>query len=228
LRQGSKRSSLQDSRGRPASAISSFTHWLLTNGEDGEVYYQRLRRDPARLPTAVEELLRVLPVGADDGFPRRALQDVRLGADGVLIRAGELVIPSHDAANYDVSRFTDAEEVDLSRSPNPHLSFGYGPHYCLGEYVTRLEINAALGALFERVPTLALAVPENDLQWNDATSIGAWYISRSGGTRWISNAARRRGMRRRAARWSPSRSKSPNSNQTYSTSDCIRRCSMGS
>ncbi|HEX7277448.1 MAG TPA: cytochrome P450, partial [Acidimicrobiales bacterium] len=94
-----------------------------------------LTDDPRLLPSAVEELARFdTPVQLTS---RIALADVEIG--GETIRAGQTVLLSLGAANRDPARFDDPGTLDLSRSPNPHLAFSGGPHYCLGAALARLE-----------------------------------------------------------------------------------------
>ncbi|RKS68146.1 biflaviolin synthase [Actinomadura pelletieri DSM 43383] len=146
-------------------ALVCFTHRLLTTkGADGESLYSQLTRDPAIIPTAVEELLRIVPNGVLGATqPRRATRDTELG--GVHIRAGDLVIPSSDAAGRDPQVFSDPEGIDLTRSPNPHLAFGSGAHVCLGAPLGRLELQVAFESLTRRLPALRLAVPADELEW---------------------------------------------------------------
>lgn len=133
-----------------------------------------LLRDPARLPAlhaepelvpgAVEELLRhSQSAGGGLGSVRIAVADVELS--GVTIPAGDPVIPSFNAANFDESVFPDADRIDLARRPNPHLTFAQGIHHCLGAPVGRMELTALLGGLARDFPSLRLAVPEDQLQW---------------------------------------------------------------
>ncbi|GGW62989.1 cytochrome P450 [Streptomyces xantholiticus] len=142
-----------------ASQIPNFLYVLFRNPH----LLERLRNDHDLIPDAVEELLRYVPIGTVDGFPRTATEDVELG--GVLIRAGETVVPSMGAANRDPELFADPEELDLTRSPNPHLGFGAGPHHCLGAQLARVELQITLTTLFRRYPRLRLAVPEESLSW---------------------------------------------------------------
>jgi cytochrome P450 len=76
---------------------------------------------------------------------------------GAALRAGEMVLPFLSAANRDPRQFTDADRLDLARSPNRHLAFGWGIHFCLGAPLARLEASLAFRSLLERVPHLALA-----------------------------------------------------------------------
>jgi hypothetical protein len=57
------------------------------------------------------------------------------------------------------------DQLDVTRDPNPHVAFGYGPHYCLGAHLARMELQVALGAILSRLPVLRIAVPENELTW---------------------------------------------------------------
>lgn len=92
-----------------------------------------LRADPGLLPGAVEEMLRWwTPVMV---FRRTATRDVELA--GRSIAAGDKVVVSFTAANRDPAVFTDPDAFDLRRSPNPHLTFGHGPHFCLGAQLAR-------------------------------------------------------------------------------------------
>ncbi len=95
--------------------------------------------------------------------PRIATADVKLGA--VVVRAGEPVLCSRSSANRDERVFPSAGELDFTRDPNPHVAFGYGPHYCLGAQLARMELQVALGTILSRLPGLHIAVPENKLTW---------------------------------------------------------------
>jgi len=125
---------------------------------------QLLRDQPELVPTAVEELLRhSQSAGGGLGSVRLATEDVEI--DGVLIRAGDPVIPSLNAANLDEAAFTDADKVDLARAHNPHLAFGYGIHECIGAQIGRIELQSLLAGLARRFPNLRLATPESELAW---------------------------------------------------------------
>nr|WP_272917927.1 cytochrome P450 [Actinomadura rayongensis] len=124
--------------------------------------------DPGLVPTAVDELLRWIPSDARDGMARGAVEDASIG--GVSVAAGTSVLVARAAANRDPSRFPDPERLDLARTPNPHLTFGHGPHRCPGEHLARVELEAALRALTERFPRLrpAGAAP----RWKRSTMPG--------------------------------------------------------
>ncbi|MEU2582033.1 cytochrome P450 [Streptomyces avermitilis] len=118
---------------------------------------ERLRAEPEIRPQGIDELLRYIPHRNAVGLSRIATEDVEIR--GVRIRAGDTVYVSYLAANRDPDVFPDPERIDLSRSPNPHVSFGFGPHYCVGGMLARLESELLVEALLDRVPGLRLAVP---------------------------------------------------------------------
>jgi cytochrome P450 len=122
---------------------------------------EALLRDPSLVPAAVEEILRVSDTG-EGGVPRWAREDVELA--GETIRAGELVVLNGGAANRDERVFDCPAGFDVSRQPNQHLTFGYGPRFCLGAPLARIELQAVFARLFQRFPTLQLAVPTSELR----------------------------------------------------------------
>ena len=119
-----------------------------------------LRKDPERLPAAVEEFARYEGpmMLAMRRFP---VEDVTIA--GVTVPAGETVWVSLSAADRDPARFPDPDRLDLSRDASGHLALGHGIHYCLGAPLARVETEIALAALLERFPELALA--EADVTW---------------------------------------------------------------
>ncbi|MER0444048.1 cytochrome P450 [Streptomyces sp. Edi4] len=127
-----------------------------------------LRADPSLVPGAVEELLRVLAI-ADIAGGRLATADIEI--DGQVIRAGEGVIVTNSIANRDASVFEDPDTLDVRRSARHHLSFGYGVHQCLGQNLARLELEVILTTLFDRIPTLRLAVPVERLTLRPGSTI---------------------------------------------------------
>ena len=152
------------------AAISSFTYWLLTNDrKDGVSWFRHLGDHPEEIPRAVEELLRMIPIGAEDGLPRCATEDVELG--GVTIHAGDLVLIGDDATHRDPQVFPEPSRIDLRRYPNRHMAFGYGTHYCLGANLARLELAEALRQLVERFPDMHVAIPLSEMRWKRGTSV---------------------------------------------------------
>ena len=115
----------------------------------------RLRREPGSLLRAADEIVRwVSPI---IHFCRTAAVDAELG--GRRIRAGETLVLFYPSAARDEAAFARPDVFDVGRSPNPHVSFGIGEHYCLGARLARLELAAILGELVTRVDSLELAAP---------------------------------------------------------------------
>lgn len=141
------------------SMISNVLYLLLSRPE----LYAQLCADPELVPTAVEEMLRLIPLRSVGSFPRVATEDVEIG--GVLIHAGDTVIFQRAAADRDERIFDDPDQVDLSRRENPHLGFGHGAHHCLGAPIARMELRLVLEGLVRRFPDLRLAVPAEEVPW---------------------------------------------------------------
>ncbi|MFI1828238.1 cytochrome P450 [Streptomyces sp. NPDC020412] len=146
-----------------ANMIAHGTFALLCHPEQ----LAALRGDPDLVDGAVEELMRYLTI-APTGV-RAALEDVRV--DGHLIKAGESVTLSVEAANRDPERFPEPDALDLRRAANGHLGFGHGIHQCLGQQLARVEMRVAIPALLNRFPTLRLAVPPEQVPMRDHTNI---------------------------------------------------------
>ncbi|MDQ8702048.1 cytochrome P450 [Streptomyces sp. LHD-70] len=145
--------------------VGNMVYILLTRPD----LLERLRSEPELRPSALNELLRYIPHRNAVGLSRIALEDVTVA--GHLIRAGEAVYVSYLAANRDAEVFPDPDELRLDRSPNPHVSFGYGPHYCPGAVLARLESELLVDALLDRFPELRFAVPPNELRWRPGALI---------------------------------------------------------
>jgi cytochrome P450 PksS len=123
---------------------------------------ERLRNEPALVWTAVEELLRYTsPVFLTT--ERYAREPVTL--HGTTIPRGGLSFGALGSANRDEAVFDHSDRLDLARSPNKHLAFGHGIHYCLGAPLARLEAGIALSTLFRRLPDLRLSLPAARLRW---------------------------------------------------------------
>jgi pentalenolactone synthase len=131
----------------------------------------QLRADPGRVPTVVEEILRLGTFHDGPGMPRYAHADIEL--DGVHIAKGDAVLLAIGAANRDESVFPDPERMDLGREhPTNHLSFGHGARYCIGAVLARIELTAVFERLFTRFPGLRLAVPVEELRWRTSLLTG--------------------------------------------------------
>ncbi|NJP98703.1 cytochrome P450 [Nonomuraea sp. FMUSA5-5] len=125
-----------------------------------------LRADPARTDQAVEELLRYLTVAKQ--FFRVALEDVELG--GHTVKAGTTLILSLSTANRDPERYPNPHVLDIHRQDGGHLAFSHGIHQCLGQQLARVEMRVAFPALFNRFPTLRLAVPADQVALRPETA----------------------------------------------------------
>lgn len=125
---------------------------LLTLAQHPEAY-DRLRTGRAELTTAVDELLRWHPPVLT--FRRTAAQDTELA--GRRIRAGDKVVVFHASANRDERVFADPDRLDLSRAPNPHVSFGDGPHVCMGAHFARLQLRVLYREALRVLPELRTA-----------------------------------------------------------------------
>lgn len=122
----------------------------------------RLVADWSLAPSAVEELLRfVCPVQI--AKPRYVRHDVEF--HGRPFRRGDILIPMLASANHDPVRFDHPERMDITRSPNPHVAFGSGMHFCLGAQLARVETQVVLEKLFTRFPNLSPAVPDGELNY---------------------------------------------------------------
>ncbi|MFR9787402.1 cytochrome P450 [Streptomyces sp. MB22_4] len=146
-----------------ANMISLGTFTLLRNPDR----LAELRADPALLPAAVEELMRMLSIA--DGLVRIALEDIE--TDGTVIRAGEGVFFSTSVINRDPGQYDDPDDLDFHRPARHHLAFGFGIHQCLGQNLARAELEIALGTLFARLPGLRLAAPAEEIPFKPGDTI---------------------------------------------------------
>ncbi len=138
---------------------------LITNGVKTLLEHpqqlERLRHDPTLMDSAIEEILRHRgPVqGTKLGY---ATEDIEL--HGVTIPKGKPIMPLFGAANHDPRVFDAPQNFDIGRTPNRHLGFGHGIHYCLGAHLARLETRVALEELFAEMPDLALDANAGELK----------------------------------------------------------------
>jgi cytochrome P450 len=110
-----------------------------------------LVEDPGLVPAAVEEVLRY---EAAVSMGRRAVADTEIG--GVVVREGDQLLVMLCSANRDATQFHEPDAMRIDRTPNRHLTFGSGPHRCLGSHLARIELRIALEELHRRIPDYAL------------------------------------------------------------------------
>ena len=131
---------------------------------------RRLQADMSLMPLCVEECLRhVSPVQLTK--PRWASCDAMLG--GHQFRRGEMVATFLTAANRDPAKFADPDRFDITRRPNPHLSFGTGVHFCLGFQLARAEAAIAFERILSRYPDIHLAIDPSRVIWRKRVGIRA-------------------------------------------------------
>lgn len=122
----------------------------------------KLRREPELIKSAIEELVRyVCPL--EMATERYAREDITVA--GTTIPRGELVMAVLGSANRDSNYFDDPDTLDITRKNNKHLSFGQGPHFCLGASLARLEGQIAISTLLQRMPNLRLNVAPEQIRW---------------------------------------------------------------
>jgi len=124
---------------------------------------KKLLSAPEKLPAATEEILRYAAVSAMSRVQIVAT-DTELG--GVRMRAGDYIMALPAAGNRDRRVFAEPNVFDIDRvSTAPHLGFGYGPHFCLGSALGKLQVEVAIGTLLRRLPGLGPAVPLTEIPW---------------------------------------------------------------
>ena len=148
-----------------ANQLGKFVLCLLERPDQLQI----LREHPELMANAVEELMRFIPLSAGSQLAYLATEDVDIG--GVLIRAGEGVMPSTASANRDESVFDHADRIDVERTDIFQLGFGHGSHYCLGAHLARVELQVALTSLFARFPDLRLADRADAARWKDGSAV---------------------------------------------------------
>ncbi|MFJ1578804.1 cytochrome P450 [Streptomyces sp. NPDC088182] len=143
--------------GTTANRLAGMVHLLLARPER----YALLRDEPARVPAAVEELLRYAQAAMGANL-RVATEEVTLS--GVTIGAGEAVVALMASANHDEDAFPRPDLLDLTREAPAHLSFGHGVHFCAGAQLARVQLQEALTGLTRHFPRLRAAGPA---AWKD-------------------------------------------------------------
>ncbi len=151
----------------PTNLIANSVATLLTHPDQ----LQALRDDPAKMPQAVEELIRWCGP-ALLSIPRYAREDLDLY--GVPVNKGEAVCVSVAAANHDPRAFPAPDRFDIANGQQNHLGFSFGPHFCVGASVARVVTEVALTSLFQRFPGLALAAELDEIRAPDP---GTWRLT---------------------------------------------------
>ncbi len=131
--------------------------------------WEQLLADPSLIRTAVEEVLRM---DTNAGFGMIRYLDEGMDVADTSIAGGTTVVCSMASANRDERIFDDADEMNLARTPNPHLAFGTGPHSCLGQALARTELQVTLEVLLRKLPTLELAVSAEELRRVEGLAVG--------------------------------------------------------
>jgi cytochrome P450 family 142 subfamily A polypeptide 1 len=117
---------------------------------------QSLRADPRRIENGVEEMLRwVSPI---KNMSRTLTQDLEFG--GRQLHEGDTALLLYESANFDEAQFEDPDRFDVGRSPNEHIAFGFGAHFCLGATLARLELRNSFDRLLDRLPDLESATAQ--------------------------------------------------------------------
>lgn len=132
---------------------------------------KRLEVEPELIPNAIEELLRWEPPAS--GLVRSAVEDVTV--DGQRLRAGDPILLLVSAANRDPDVFDRPDDIDFDRDQIRHLSFGYGPHYCIGTHLARLELRVALEELLTRVRDVQIM--DDTVEYDSGTSRGPAHLN---------------------------------------------------
>jgi hypothetical protein len=131
--------------------------------------FARVRADRSLVPGALDESVRLISPTAV--LSRRTTTEVELS--GVRIPAEQMILPWLAAANRDPRRFEDPEVFDVTRTPNPHVGFGHGIHYCVGAHLAKLQGRIALNRLMDRFPTLYIDPDEPPVFFPNPDLIGA-------------------------------------------------------
>jgi cytochrome P450 len=145
-----------------ASQLGSSVYALMAHRH----LWEELVEGHASMDAAIEELWRWIP-GFRYGtmFVRFAMEDVEL-SHGVVIPAGQAIVPEQNIANRDEAVFPHGWELDFHRvDPKPHLALGFGEHLCMGIHLAKIQVQLTVESLVRRFPNLELAIPVSDVPW---------------------------------------------------------------
>ena len=145
---------------------------LLENPEQAALL--RDSDDPKFIANAAEELMRYLSI-IQNGQRRVATEDIEIG--GETIKAGDGIILDLAPANWDAAAYPEPERLDFTRDAGQQLGFGYGRHQCVGQQLARAELQIVFQTLVRRVPTMALAVPFEEIPFkHDRLAYGVYEL----------------------------------------------------
>jgi len=134
--------------------------------------WEAIAADPALVPSAVEEMIRwVTPL---NNFFRTAVADTEIADQPVA--AGDRIILLYPSANRDEAVFVDPFRFDVRRSPNPHLSFGFGAHFCLGASLARFELTVLFEELVRRLTNVRVVTETDDEDNIFATAVRSFHL----------------------------------------------------
>ncbi|WP_327100458.1 cytochrome P450 [Nocardia vinacea] len=155
-----------------ANMITLATALLLENPD--QLALLRETEDKKVIAGAVEELLRYLTI---PHLLQRRIATEDIEVEGQTIRAGEGIISSLPAANFDPVAFPEPDKLDLLREARHHHAFGWGPHQCIGQQLARIELEVVFGTLYRRIPTLRLGVDFDQLRFKgDSLAYGIYEL----------------------------------------------------
>ena len=129
----------------------------------------RTTENPSVVANTVEEMLRYLTI-IQNGLKRIAIENFEF--HGHQIKAGDGVVIALNAANRDADAFENPYQIDINRKARHHVAFGFGVHQCLGQPLARIELEVVYSTLYRRIPTLALAVPPDEVEFKNSIVYG--------------------------------------------------------
>lgn len=152
----------------PVNQIGKFTFYLMDHPE----LWAALRAEPDRLPAAVDEMLRFIPLFRGAGtMPRYPLTDVEIR--GTLVKAGEPILVAIGGSNRDADQFDTPGEFRTDRDRTSHLAWGHGVHNCIGKPLATIQLQEAIGGLVRRFEHLRLA---SEVDWKVQVIRGAHHM----------------------------------------------------
>jgi cytochrome P450 len=149
--------------------IGTGIYLLLANPDQLDLFRREMDTNEELVKSAIEEIVRYAGP-ATSNLIRWAWEDIQIGDK--LIKQGDSVTALLLAANHDPAVFEEPDKFDITRSPNKHLGFGAGIHYCLGAPLARMEGAIAIPTLLRRLPNLQLAIDPDEVVWANTALFG--------------------------------------------------------